>query len=166
MATLVRVNLTRGSFFQKEQRNSLCLDTVPKLTPDGHTIKEIFKFGPDRTNIGTFVRTSYDLRWSFWGFGSSFASGGKIFGMSKNCRRTLRRFIFEFNSCVHFVLRKAIVRASCQIVSSSSSLRVIIGAIGLFSPREDNSKEARNCTIVLGRQHDHVKPSQRPRMAS
>jgi hypothetical protein len=32
-------------------------------------------------------------------------------------------------SCVHFALRKAIVRASCQIVSSSF-LRVIIGAIG------------------------------------
>ena len=32
--------------------------TVPKLTPDGHTIKEMFYFGSDRENIGTFVRTS------------------------------------------------------------------------------------------------------------
>jgi hypothetical protein len=39
-------------------------------------------------------------------------------------------------SCVHFALRKAIVRASCQIVSSSF-LRVIIGAIGHFSPHEE-----------------------------
>jgi hypothetical protein len=39
---------------------------------------------------------------------------------AKNCRRTLRRFIFVLNSCVHFALRKAIVKASCQIVSFSS----------------------------------------------
>ena len=32
--------------------------TVPKLTPDGHTIKEMFKFGSDRNNIGPFVRAS------------------------------------------------------------------------------------------------------------
>ena len=68
-------------------------------------------------------------------------------------------------SCVHFALRKAIVRASCQIVSSSSLLRVIIGAIGHFSPHEDNTKETRSCPIVLGRQHDYVKPSQCRRVA-
>ena len=67
-------------------------------------------------------------------------------------------------SCVHFALRKAIVRASCQIVSSSL-LRVIIGAIGHFSPHEDNTKETRSCPIVLGRQHDYVKPSQCRRVA-
>ncbi len=32
--------------------------TVPNLTPDGHTIKEMFKFGSDRKNIGPFVRAS------------------------------------------------------------------------------------------------------------
>ena len=63
-------------------------------------------------------------------------------------------------SCVHFALRKAIARASSQIVSSSSLLRVIIGAIGHFSPHEDNTKETRSCPIVLGRQHGYVKPSQ------
>jgi hypothetical protein len=45
-------------------------------------------------------------------------------------------------------------------VSSSFLLRVIIGAIEYFSPHEDNTKETRSCTIVLGRQHDYVKPSQ------
>ena len=69
--------------------------------------------------------------------------------MPKNCRRTLRRFIFVLNSCVHFALRNAIVRASCQIVSSSSLLRVIIGAIGHFSPHEDNTKETRSCPIAI-----------------
>ena len=32
--------------------------TVPKLTPDGHTIMEMFKFGSDRKTIGPFVRAS------------------------------------------------------------------------------------------------------------
>jgi hypothetical protein len=32
--------------------------TLPKLTPDGHTIKEMFKFGSDRKTIGPFVRAS------------------------------------------------------------------------------------------------------------
>ena len=32
--------------------------TVPKLTPDGHTIKEIFKFSSDSNNIGPLVRAS------------------------------------------------------------------------------------------------------------
>ena len=41
-------------------------------------------------------------------------------------------FIFVLNSCVHFALRKAIVGPSCQIVSSSSLLRVIIRAICYF----------------------------------
>ena len=80
--------------------------------------------------------------------------------MPKNCRRTLRRFIFVLNSCVHVALRKVIVRASSQIVSSSSLPRVIIGAIVQFSPHEDNTKETRSSPIVLGRQHDYVKPSQ------
>ena len=100
----------------------------------------MFKFGSDRKTIRPFVRASYDRRWSFSGSGSNFVSGGKIFGMPTNCRSTLRRFIFVLNSCVHFSLRKAIVRASCQIVPSSSLLRMIIGAIGNFSPHEGNKK--------------------------
>lgn len=47
--------------------------------------------------------------------------------------------------------------ASCQIVSSSSLLR-LIGAIGHFSPHENNTKGTRSCPVVLGRQHDYVKP--------
>ena len=52
------------------------------------------------------------------------------------------------NSCVHFALRKAIVRASCQIVSSSSLLPVIIGVIGHLASHEDNAKETRTSPIV------------------
>ena len=32
--------------------------TLPKLTQDGNTNIEIFKFGSDRENIGSFVRAS------------------------------------------------------------------------------------------------------------
>ena len=32
--------------------------TVPKLTPDGNTIKEMFKFGSDRNKLGPLVRAS------------------------------------------------------------------------------------------------------------
>ena len=35
-----------------------CLHTVPKLTPDGHKGKEMFKFGSDRKTIEPFVRAS------------------------------------------------------------------------------------------------------------
>jgi hypothetical protein len=49
---------------------------------------------------------------------------------------------------------------SALSVSSSSLLRVIIGAIGHFSPHEDHTKETRSCPIVLGRQHDYLKASQ------
>ena len=41
-------------------------------------------------------------------------------------------FLFSLNPCIHFALRKAILRASCQIVLSSSLLRMIFGAIGFF----------------------------------
>ena len=106
------------------------------------------------------LKPSYDHRLSFSGFGNNFVSDGKIFGMPKKCPKTLRRFIIVLNSCVRFALRKAIVWASWQIVSSSSLLRVIIGAIWPFSPHEDNTMETRSFPIVLARQHDYVKPSQ------
>ena len=38
--------------------------TLPMLTPDGHTNKEIFTFGPDRVSIGSFARTSSGIVWS------------------------------------------------------------------------------------------------------
>ena len=90
------------------------------------------------------LKQSYDHRWCFSVFGNNFVIGGKIFGMPKNPRRTLRRFIFVLNSCAHLALRKAIVMASCQIVLASSLLRVIIGAIGRFAPHEHNTKETRS----------------------
>ena len=93
-------------------------------------------------------------------------SDGKIFGMPKKCPKTLRRFIIVLNSCVRFALRKAIVWASWQIVSSSSLPRVIIGAIWPFSPHEDNTMETRSFPIALARQHDYVKPSQCRRVST
>ena len=70
---------------------SLCWHhTVPKLTQDGNTMIEIFKFGSDRENIGPFVRASLAIVWSpvdFSGSGSNFVSGAQIFGMSKNSRK-------------------------------------------------------------------------------
>lgn len=62
----------------------------------------------------------------------------------------LLRSIFVLNLFVH--LRPS-MRASCQIVSHSSLLWMIIGAIGNFSCNKDNLKERRSCLIVLGRQH-------------
>ena len=112
------------------------------------------------------LKPSYDHRLSFSGFGNNFVSDGKIFGMPKKCPKTLRRFIIVLNSCVRFALRKAIVWASWQIVSSSSLPRVIIGAIWPFSPHEDNTMETRSFPIVLARQHDYVKPSQCRRVST
>ena len=109
--------------------------TVPILTADGNTIKEIFKIGSDRVCIGydRAIRDSiFSHRMNLSGFGSNFVIGRKIFGMPKNCRRYSRRFIFVLTSCVHFALRKTIERASYQIVSSSFLLRVIIGTISQF----------------------------------
>ena len=98
---------------------SLCWrHTVPKLTPGGHTIgkcsNSVLIVKPSGHSWG-HLKPSHDLRWRFSGSGSDFVSGGKIFGMLKNCRRTLRRFIFVLHSCVHFALRKAIVMASCHL---------------------------------------------------
>ena len=87
----------------------LCSNSALIVKPSGHSWGHL--------------KPSYDRRWSFSGSGNNFVSGGKIFGMPKNSRRTLWRFIFVLNSCVHFALRKAIVMASCQIVSSSCDHR-------------------------------------------
>lgn len=128
--------------------------TVPKLSQDGNTIKEIWlwKHRVIREEIlGHRVIAS-----GFLGSGSNFVSGGKIFGMPNNCRKALRRLIVVLNSLVHLALRRATVWASCPTVTSSSFLRVIIDAIktGIFSPHGDNTKETRRCPIVLGRQYD------------
>ena len=122
------------------------------------------------SNSGLIVKTSghsrviFTLRVTAGGiFQASAATSwaiAKNFGMQKNWPKSSRRFIFVLTSCVHFALRKAIVMASCQIVTSSLLLRMIIGGIGHFSTHEDNTKETRSCSIVLRRQHDYVKPSQ------
>ena len=70
--------------------------------------------------------------------------------------------IFVLTSCVHFALRKSIVMASCQIVTSSLLLRMIIGHL---STHGDNTKETRSCPIVLRWKHDYVRHSQYRRVA-
>ena len=46
-------------FYRFREAYPLCWrHTVPKLTQDGNTTIEIFKFGSDRENIGSFVRAS------------------------------------------------------------------------------------------------------------
>ena len=67
-------------------------------------------------------------------------SGGKIFGMPK-WPKDPAKVHFRIEFVCPFALFKVVVRASCQIVSSSSLLCVIIGAIGHFSPHEDSTKQ-------------------------
>ena len=62
---------------------------------------------------GMHPKPSCVRRLSFLGFGSSFGSVHKIFGMSKNCRRSSRSCTFAWTSCVLLVHRVAIVRPSC-----------------------------------------------------
>ena len=62
---------------------------------------------------GMHPKPSCVHRLSFLGFGSSFGSVHKIFGMSKNCRRSSRSCTFAWTSCVLLVHRMAIVRPSC-----------------------------------------------------
>ena len=82
---------------------------------------------------------------TLWAKAKSFAC--------KNWPKYSRRLIFVLTSCVHFALLKAIVMASCQIMTSSLLLCMIIGGIGHFSTHEDNTKEKRSCPIVLRRHH-------------
>ena len=85
--------------------------------------------------------------------------------MSKNCPKTLWKFNFVLSSCVHVAVRKAIVRESCQIVSSLTFLRVTIVVIVHYLPHEDNIRETRSCPIILRREHDYAKLSQCRRIA-
>ena len=94
-----------------------------------------------------------------------------LWHVKKNSPKTTRWCVFVIESChiesiFVFSSCKAIVMASCahRCQSSSSVLllrpRDYIGAIEHFSPRENSTKETRRCPIILGRQHDYVKPSQ------
>ena len=107
-------------------------------------------------NSQSHLYPSCDRRLYFPGCGSNFVSEGKIFGMQKNCLKCSRKLIYVLTSCVDFALRKAIVIASCQIVTSSLLLRMIIGGFGHFSTHEDNTKETRSCPIVLVNDYTYV----------
>ena len=120
--------------------------TVLKLTPDGHTIKEMFKFSSDHKHIGPFVRACYAIVWprvEFLRVRQQLRVWWQIFGKPKNFWTTLRRFVFVLSLCVHgvhFVLHNAIVRAYYQIMSSSFSLRVIFPPRTLWRQYEGNKK--------------------------
>ena len=104
-----------------------------------------------RVTAGCFFQTSAATSWE----------KAKSLACNKIDRsKSSRRLIFVLTSCVHFALRKAIVMASYQIVTSSLLLRMIIGGIGHFSTHKDKTKETRSCPIVLWRHHDYVRPSQ------
>ena len=62
---------------------------------------------------GLHPKPSCARRLSYLGFDSSFGSVHKIFGMSKNCRRSSRSCTFAWTSCGLLVHRVAIVRPSC-----------------------------------------------------
>ena len=64
------------------------------------------------------LKPSFDHVWHFSGSSRNFVCGGKIFGMPKKFQTTLQRFIFMLSSYIHFALHNAIIRASCEIVSS------------------------------------------------
>jgi hypothetical protein len=93
--------------------------TVPNSPSDGHTNKEMFKFGSDRNNIVPFVRASIAIVWSpaeYYKLRQQLRERFQNLWHAKNCPQTLRRFIFVLNSYVNFALRKAVVKPSCQIV--------------------------------------------------
>ena len=57
--------LIAGGLSQASAASSWCWrHTLPKLTQDGNTNIEIFKFGSDRENIRSFVRASLAIVWS------------------------------------------------------------------------------------------------------
>ena len=91
---------------------------------------------------GLHPKPSCDRRMSFLGFGSNFGSVHKIFGMSKNCRRSSRRCIFVWTSCVLLVHRVAIVRPSCGHPVGSCSHRLYFvwssATPGFYSTRWQN----------------------------
>ena len=142
--------------------------TVPNLTADWHTNMKMFKFGSERENIGPFAKPSLSNLWPLVVFSrlrQQLHERRQNLWYAKNWSRSSQRLIFVLFSCVHFSLRKVIVMASCQIVTRSWLLRMIIVGIGNFSTHEDNTKETRSCLIVLRRQHDYVKPLQYRRVA-
>ena len=91
---------------------------------------KMFKFGSDLENIRPFANPSLSIAWPPVVF-SRLVNGTNLCH-AKNWPKSSRRLIFVLTSCVHFALRKAIVIASYQIVTSSLLLRTIIGGIGHF----------------------------------
>ena len=61
------------------------------------------------------LKPSYDSWWSFLGSGNNFVSSGNIFGMTKKLQKDLMKVHFFVEFVCPFALRKAIVRAFCQI---------------------------------------------------
>lgn len=55
--------LTNTHTVRKIHLNSCPRHTVPKLSPDGHSIKDIFEFGSDQKDIGPFMRASSVIVW-------------------------------------------------------------------------------------------------------
>ena len=88
---------------------------------------------------GLHPKPSCDRRLSILGFGSIFGSVHKIFGMSKNCRRSSRRYIVVWTSCVLLVHRVAIVSPLCGHPVGSYSHRFYFvwssATPGLYSTR-------------------------------
>ena len=130
---------------------------------------KMIKFRSYRENIGLFSssKPSLPILWPSVVFNrlrQQLRERRKNLWHAKNLAKSSRKLIFVLTSCVHFAYRKAIVMASCQIVTSSILFRLIIGGIGHFSIHEDNTKETRSCPIVLRRHHDYVKPSQKCRV--
>ena len=118
-----------------------------------------FNFGGDREDIGGIRECIVTHRMSI-AIGITIASGTKIFDMPKNYRKDTRWFNFVLNSQVHLGLRKAMVRTSYRIGTTSYFYRVAIGTIGKVLLHEGITRDTRCCPIVLGRQHDIVWPSQ------
>ena len=121
----------------------------------------MFKLDTDRENISSFVRESkvkHDCLWIFSGFDTNFVSSDKIFGMPKKLHND-RKFVFLLKLFVHFALRKAL-GASCLIMSTSSFLHVIIGAIRQFFTSRGHYQGNKMCRTVYERQYYYVKPSQ------
>ena len=110
-------------------------------------------------HLGLHPIPSCDRRLIFLGFGSNFGSVHKIFGMSKNCRRSSRRctlvdFVCPFHPpCGH---RVDIHLVCVSIVFTSCGHR----QHRIFSPYYVNTMDTRSLPMVLGRLHDVARPSQ------
>ena len=111
---------------------------------------------------GMHPKPSCVRRLSFLGFGGSFGSVHKIFGMSKNCRRSSRSCTIAWTSCVLLVHRVAIVRPSCVHPVGSCGHRLYFvwpsATPGIFSTRWQ-TMGTRSLPMVSGRLHVVARPS-------